>query len=130
MNLNQFSYEGWNKVAHSTEVTKDRPYGVSRPDFITSLCLWRTSKGSVVALERFCPFRGEDMAVGKIEDDCLVCPNHRMFWDKIGRLKAIFTPHLRDYPWLICYSFKTKETNGFVYVWWTSLNKKEEKGSD
>mgnify|MGYP000052305656 CR=1 FL=1 len=130
MNLNKLSYEGWNKVANSTEVTKDRPYGVFRPDFITSLCLWRTRKGSVVALERFCPFRGEDMAVGKIEDDCLVCPNHGIHWDKNGRLKETYTSHLSDYPWLICHSFKTKEINGCVYVWWTSLNKKEEKGSD
>lgn len=101
-------------VAASSEELGEQPLG--RIICEQSVVLFRTSDGSAVALQDFCPHRGLPLSKGRCEDGGIRCGYHGMLIDrdgqcasmpnqpKVSRLKGVQT-----YP--------VAERYGYVWLW-------------
>jgi len=59
------------------------------------VAVWRTSSGTPVVMDAYCPHMGANIAVGgTVIDDCIQCPFHEWKFDKDG--KVVEVPYLND----------------------------------
>lgn len=66
-------YRGWYQVAFAESLTAP---AVSRSIGLQRLLLVSDPSGRVRAFDGDCPHRGADLALGDLDDDCVVCPFH------------------------------------------------------
>ncbi len=80
----------WYPIARSTDITTDKPLRVEL------LCLpfvaFRDSQGKAHVLSDTCVHRGGSLSLGKVKDDCVVCPYHG--WRFSGDGKCALVPSL------------------------------------
>ncbi len=104
---------GWIKIARSNEVSLLKPYVTNKRKALPAMCLWREPDNTIAAIERFCPLGKEDLAEGKITNDGVVCPKHKITWSSLGNAnKRTALTNTISYWW------PTKEINGEVFVIW------------
>ena len=72
----------WHPVAYGREVPQGTPYGSKLLD--TALVVWRTADGAPHVMRDVCIHRGTALSLGRLEDDCLVCPYHAWRYDATG----------------------------------------------
>ena len=77
----------WHPVAFEHDLG-DEPQSVKLLD--VDLVLYKTSDGITVARDR-CPHRGVKVSLGRVIDDCLVCPMHGNRFDGQGQCRMIPT---------------------------------------
>ncbi len=74
----------WQPAALADELAGDRPVKAVRllgQDFV----LFRDEQGRLGLLDRDCPHRGADLAMGRLEDGGLRCPFHGWLFDTTGQ---------------------------------------------
>ncbi|MGQ3029940.1 MAG: Rieske 2Fe-2S domain-containing protein [Ferrovibrionaceae bacterium] len=74
----------WQPVALADELAGDRPVKAVKllgQDFV----LFRDEQGRLGLLDRDCPHRGADLAMGRLEDGGLRCPFHGWLFDTTGQ---------------------------------------------
>jgi phenylpropionate dioxygenase-like ring-hydroxylating dioxygenase large terminal subunit len=79
----------WFAVARSTDVPAAEP--VAACLLGRELVLWRSTNG-VRAWQDLCIHRGAKLSLGKVRNDCLVCPYHAWEYDATGRCVRIPPP--------------------------------------
>lgn len=80
------------------------------------IVVYRTEKGSVHALEAYCPHLGTDLGIGRVEGDLLRCVFHHWAFDAGGICRDI--PCQAEIPSRArVQSYATTEKYGFVWVY-------------
>lgn len=102
----------WWMLARSSELST-RPLGVDALG--ESFVLFRDAAGAAVALDRYCPHLGADLAVGQLREGRLVCPFHRWEFDGEGRLCHV--PAGGKKPVVQARTWAVREVGGLVFVW-------------
>ncbi len=72
----------WHPVAYGNEVAPDAPFGTTLLN--EAIVVWRTADGVPHAMQDLCIHRGTALSLGRIEDDCVVCPYHAWRYDAEG----------------------------------------------
>ena len=72
----------WHPVAYGRDVNRDTPYGSMLLD--EAIVVWRTADGAPHVLQDLCIHRGTALSLGRVEDDCVVCPYHAWRYDAAG----------------------------------------------
>lgn len=108
-----FVRNSWYVVAWSKDL-KDRPVAVTLLD--ESVVLYRTSDGSVAALEDRCPHRHLPLSMGEPVGDNLQCGYHGMTFDRGGACvrvpsQALIPPNARVKAYAVL------ERHGWVWIW-------------
>ena len=99
--------ERFSGVANDAEIADESLHGVSVRDVLVLLA---RSKGTIHAIGRFCTHEYADLAEGKLEDGCVVCPLHGSKFD-LDTGEALTLPAFEPEP---VYDVLVKE--GVVYV--------------
>jgi phenylpropionate dioxygenase-like ring-hydroxylating dioxygenase large terminal subunit len=76
------------------------------------LCLFRDSKGRVVALDNVCPHRRLKLSYGRVVGDRIECKYHGWTFDACGNGESPSTPKLHT----CTEAFDAKEAHGYVWV--------------
>jgi phenylpropionate dioxygenase-like ring-hydroxylating dioxygenase large terminal subunit len=76
------------------------------------LCLFRTAKGEVVALDNVCPHRRLKLSYGRVVGDRIECKYHGWTFDGCGNGESPSTPKLHT----CTEAFDTREAHGYVWV--------------
>lgn len=111
-----YLWDHWYVAARSASV---RPGALHRTVVLERpLVLVRTRAGQLVALEDRCLHLGASLALGKLDDDCLVCPFHGWRYAPDGTLVDI--PALGEAPkapaGLRLRSYAVREGGGLIWV--------------
>ena len=72
----------WHPVAYGRDLALDAPYSSTLLD--KALVLWRTADGVPHAMQDLCIHRGTALSLGRVEDDCLICPYHAWHYNRDG----------------------------------------------
>ena len=82
------------------------------------LVLWRRADGAPVAMDSVCPHRGTSLALGTVDDDCIVCPYHGWRYGDDGACVAIpqFAPDTPIPARAHTSAFRCEERYGLVWV--------------
>jgi phenylpropionate dioxygenase-like ring-hydroxylating dioxygenase large terminal subunit len=72
----------WHAVARSQELADGAVLAVRLLG--QELVLWR-NQGTAWAWQDLCLHRGTRFSLGKVEQDCLICPYHGWHYDRTGR---------------------------------------------
>lgn len=92
----------------------DKP--VARTMLGQNVVLYRTSDGSVAALEDRCPHRHLPLHMGRVVGEAIQCGYHGMHIDRSGR--CIHVPSQKAVPPRArVQSYPTTERHGFVWLW-------------
>ena len=75
-------YGCWHPVTYAHELLADRPMAAKLLD--EPVVLWRTADGTPHAMKDVCIHRGTALSLGRLEDDCIVCPYHAWRYDASG----------------------------------------------
>jgi phenylpropionate dioxygenase-like ring-hydroxylating dioxygenase large terminal subunit len=104
----------WFAVARSTDVPAAEP--VAACLLGRELVLWRSTNG-VRAWQDLCIHRGAKLSLGKVRNDCLVCPYHAWEYDATGRCVRI-PAHPAQVPPLKATArvFRVMERYGLIWV--------------
>jgi phenylpropionate dioxygenase-like ring-hydroxylating dioxygenase large terminal subunit len=109
----QYVLNTWYPLAWSHDITRTL---TRRTVIEQNVVLYRSSDGSVVALDDLCPHRMLPLSLGRLKDDAIECGYHGMTFDGAG--KCIRVPGqsvisrnavVRSYP--------TGERLGLVWIW-------------
>ncbi|NJN49587.1 MAG: Rieske 2Fe-2S domain-containing protein, partial [Alkalinema sp. RL_2_19] len=107
----------WYAVEFS-QALSDRPQLVQI--FGQQIALFRDSSGKAQALNNICPHRGASLGLGKVQDNCLVCPYHG--WHFAGNGQCVKIPsnlpgatipqraQVKTYP--------VREKDGWIWLFW------------
>ena len=108
-----FLKNAWYVAAWDHEITTDLQQVVVLGE---KICMYRTSKNEVIALEDACPHRKLPLSKGRIKDDNLECGYHGLTFDCAGQ--CVWAPgggripsnaKVRTYP--------VHEKYGLVWIW-------------
>lgn len=113
----------WYLIARSQDVTF-QPLGITRLG--QPLVLWRDEKGTVRAVEDYCPHRGAPLSLGTVCDGFVTCPYHGLQLDGDGIIKS--TPPTPDSPFVgdkAIRAYPTREIGGAVWAYFASTPGKE-----
>ena len=72
----------WHPVTYADELPPDKPMAATLLD--EPVVLWRTSDGAPQAMKDVCVHRGTALSLGRLEDDCIICPYHAWRYDASG----------------------------------------------
>jgi phenylpropionate dioxygenase-like ring-hydroxylating dioxygenase large terminal subunit len=72
----------WHVVAYAPDLQEGKPMAVRLLD--EDLVVWRVG-GKIHAWRDLCVHRGTRLSLGKIEQDCLICPYHGWTYDEQGQ---------------------------------------------
>ncbi len=72
----------WHVVAYAPDLQEGKPVGVRLLE--EDLVLWRVGD-TVHAWRDLCVHRGTRLSLGRVEQDCLVCPYHGWVYNKAGQ---------------------------------------------
>lgn len=105
--------EGWFVIALSSDVAPGELKTVHY--FGTDIVLFRTTDGSLTAVDKTCPHLGAHLGGGRVVDNCLRCPFHDWAFDHTGACVDVpyapkIPPKARVRTWPLC------EQNGVVLV--------------
>lgn len=105
----------WHPVALSSEVSVDKPFGVTLLDL--PLVLYRSDKGLSAVLDR-CPHRGTRLSLGRVSQGRLVCPYHGLEFDADGHCVRVPAQGDRGGPMghLDIPALRAEERYGLVWV--------------
>lgn len=84
------------------------------------LVLFRTERGSVKALDSYCPHMGTDLSQGKVMGENLRCPFHHWQFDGTGRCReipALAVPVPGDGLGMGLKSYPVEEKYGLIWVY-------------
>lgn len=88
--------------------------------FQIPMVLWRTRDGEIACLEDRCAHKAAPLGLGKISDDCIVCPYHGLEFNPQG--ECVHVPALGRFvppPGnLRVRKFSVREAYGFLWMWW------------
>jgi cholesterol 7-dehydrogenase len=105
---------GWYAVARSADL-RDRPLEV-RALGQELVVFRRPSDGRAAVLEAHCPHLGANLALGRVQGDCLECPFHSWQFAVDGRVTKI--PYAERIPSkLAARAFEVEELHGFVCIY-------------
>lgn len=82
----------WHPVLDSQKL-KDKPVGVKV--WGSEIVLFRTSQGTIAALQDRCPHRSMRLSKGWVEGDKVVCPYHLWTFDKEGKGCSPCNPNMK-----------------------------------
>lgn len=112
----------WYVAGLSKEVA-GKPLGRTLLD--EPVVLYRTSDGTAIALEDRCCHRQAALSLGEIEGDNLRCGYHGLLFDGSGA--CIEAPSQKTVPpGARVKSYRTKEQQGFLFVWMGDADRAEE----
>jgi phenylpropionate dioxygenase-like ring-hydroxylating dioxygenase large terminal subunit len=108
----------WYPIFDSSKLRRRKPVGITRLG--ERLVLWRDSSGSAVCMTDRCPHRAAQLSLGRVRDDCLVCPFHGLRFDSDGRCVLIpanggsqpVPPEFDLQP------HQVREAQGLVWYWY------------
>ncbi len=75
-------YGCWHPVSYAHEVSAEVPLSVTLLE--EPVVVWRTTDGIPRAMRDVCIHRGTALSLGRLEDDCIVCPYHAWKYDASG----------------------------------------------
>lgn len=108
-----FIRNAWYVIAQSAEVSRTP---MARTALGTSVVLFRTQGGAVVALANRCCHRSFPLVHGTVDGDTIVCGYHGLRYDTTG--KCIEIPMQKSVPAsLRVRGFRTAEKGSFVWIW-------------
>ncbi|MBX9722213.1 MAG: aromatic ring-hydroxylating dioxygenase subunit alpha [Candidatus Obscuribacterales bacterium] len=111
--------KGWYAILSSRELKSGKPFAFKRLGF--DLVAWRDEFGKAVIMHDYCPHRSAKLSLGKIESGKIVCPFHGFEFGSDGA--CLLVPETRkSAPNLSCSTFKSQESNGFVWLWFGDDN--------
>jgi phenylpropionate dioxygenase-like ring-hydroxylating dioxygenase large terminal subunit len=85
--VNRFQRNCWYVAGWEDEITRDGM--LERTLLNESILFYRTSDGSITALENRCPHRGAPLHVGRKEGDSVRCGYHGLLFNAAGRCTEI-----------------------------------------
>lgn len=108
-----FIRNAWYVIAQTTEVTRTP---IARTALGTSVVLFRTQGGAVVALANRCCHRSFPLVHGTVDGDTIVCGYHGLRYDTTGR--CIEIPMQKSVPASVrVRAFRSVERGPFVWIW-------------
>ena len=108
-----FIRNAWYVIAQSAEVGRTP---MARTALGTSVMLFRTVGGAVVALANRCCHRSFPLVHGTLDGDTIVCGYHGLRYDTTG--KCIEIPMQKSVPAsLRVRAYQTAERGPFVWIW-------------
>ncbi len=72
----------WHPVAYSEEIGGENPFPAKLLG--ESIVVWREENGQPHAMGDLCIHRGTALSLGRLVDDCIVCPYHGWRYDSTG----------------------------------------------
>jgi vanillate O-demethylase monooxygenase subunit len=72
----------WHPVTYAHQLSTEKPMSATLLD--EPVVLWRTADGAPQAMRDVCIHRGTALSLGRLEDDCIVCPYHAWRYDASG----------------------------------------------
>lgn len=107
----------WYAIIESKKL-KQKPVSIKRMG--EDLVLWRDANGNVICMVDRCPHRGAALSLGKVKDNCIECPYHGFQYNAYGQCTLIpcIGKNARIPPGFEVKSFNTRETQGFIWIWW------------
>lgn len=104
----------WHVVALASDVREGQPVGVRLLE--EDLVLWRLGD-RLHAWRDLCLHRGTRLSLGKIEQDCLVCPYHGWTYNEEGQCIR-FPAHPQQKPPAAAHTkvYQTRERYGWIWV--------------
>ena len=119
-----FIRNAWYVIAQSAEVSRTP---IARTALGTSVVLFRTQGGAIVALANRCCHRSFPLVHGTVDGDTIVCGYHGLRYDTTGR--CIEIPMQKSVPAsLRVRAFRTAEKGPFVWIWMGEENGAAEEG--
>ena len=103
----------WYVLAASKDIGR-RPLGLRGRD--EELVVWRGRSGKAVAMDRYCPHHGADLALGDVREGTLRCAFHGWRFDETGRCS--FLPGEHRVPATAHRRVRhLRERYGLVWLW-------------
>lgn len=107
-----FLNNAWYVAAWDHEITRD----LARITVLERhICVFRTQKGAVVALDDACPHRKLPLSMGRIKGDSVECGYHGLTFDCVGQ--CTWAPGGRIPSEARVHAYPTHEKYGLVWVW-------------
>ena len=109
----QYVRNTWYPLAWSQDIT----HALTRRTVIEqNVALYRSSDGTVVALDDLCPHRMLPLSLGRLKGDAVECGYHGMTFDRAGR--CIRIPGQDIIPRnAVVRSYPTGENLGLIWIW-------------
>ncbi len=99
----------WHPVYPSWKLKK-KPIGVKLANRL--ICLFRTSRGEVAAVDEVCPHRRLKLSYGQVVGDRIRCQYHGWTFDACGNGESPGTPRMTT----CTEAFDAREAHGYVWV--------------
>ncbi len=105
---------GWHCLGLADDYKDGKIHGINI--FGTRIIIFQKQDGSLSAMDAWCPHMGADLALGRVENDSVVCKFHNWSWGCDGACNDIpyaktIPPKARINTWELC------EENQFLFVW-------------
>ncbi len=111
--LNMFARDCWYVAAWSHEVGAGL---FSRTLLGEPVCMYRDTKGEVMALVDRCAHRGAPLSKGRLEGDAVRCMYHGVKFDRAGQ--CVDVPGQDRVPPKLCVrSYPVFERNNWIWIW-------------
>lgn len=105
---------GWHCLGLASDYKDGQIHGINI--FGSRIIIFQKADGSLSAMDAWCPHMGADLALGKVENDSVVCKFHGWSWGCDGGCNNIpyaktIPPKARIQTWELC------EENQLLFVW-------------
>lgn len=105
--------DGWYILCTSKELGVEQV--LTRDIGAQKICVFRDSKGTVHAMDGFCPHMGVDLGIGKVVNDRVRCFFHHWEYAANGRCEHI--PVQKEIPKTACLqTYACEEKYGYIWV--------------
>lgn len=99
----------WHPVLASHDLKK-KPHGLQLAGRL--ICLFRTTDGSVAAIDDVCPHRRMKLSYGRVADGRVECKYHGWTFNNCGEGESPSSPKMHT----CTESFDTREAHGYIWV--------------
>lgn len=103
----------WHVIAYAPDVPEDKP--IAARLLGEDIVLWRVGE-TIHAWRDLCIHRGTKLSLGKIENQCLICPYHGWTYDQAGRCIR-FPAHPMQKPPATAHAFVYQAIQRYDWVW-------------
>ncbi len=110
--------DDWHVVAYAPDLVEDKPMAVRLLD--EELVLWRAGE-QIHAWRDLCLHRGTRLSLGKIENECLVCPYHGWTYNEEGQCVR-FPAHPNQKPPATAHTRVYQAKQKYDWIWVTLGN--------
>jgi phenylpropionate dioxygenase-like ring-hydroxylating dioxygenase large terminal subunit len=105
----------WLAIAWSTEIAPNQL--LARQILNRDIVLWRDSTNTLHCWRDLCIHRGAKLSLGKVSNDCVICPYHAWQYDVSGQcIKIPAQPNLPPPAKAHAETYQTRERYGIVWV--------------